>query len=96
MRGENILKNLYYGKIIPWEKETGRDPEYTKLLRRITDSEKKLTGLFNSHPNAQEETGPLEQLMSAKNEIAGLCDAERFIEGFRIGARFMLDTFLIP
>jgi len=34
--------------------------------------------------------------MNAQGEVLAFCEQERFIEGFRLGARFMLDTFLVP
>lgn len=34
--------------------------------------------------------------MNAQAEVSGYSEMERFIEGFRLGARFMLDTFVMP
>ena len=87
----NILEELYYGNISPYEKCYKRDSEYAALTKIIANNEEKLTVCLSG-----EEQHLFSQLMNAQNEILSTETRERFIEGWKLGARFMLDTFLMP
>ena len=90
----NILEEMYYGNIRPISKCFDRSSPYGKLVKIISDNEKKLNTYLNTIPEAKEEQYLFSQLMNAQGEVSGISDLERFIEGFQLGARFMLDTFL--
>lgn len=38
----------------------------------------------------------LKQKMNSQRELSSVDQRDRFIEGFKLGARFMLDTFVLP
>lgn len=92
----NILENLYYGNISPIEKSFNSKPEYSKFAKIIADNEEKLNAFFNDLPNAEQEWHLFEQMMNAQIEISSFLELERFIDGFRLGADFMLETFILP
>ena len=87
----NILEEFYFGNVNPQEKRFKRESEYATFVKIISDNEEKLSaGLSN------EEKSLLSRLMNAQSEITSIETCERFIEGWKLGAKFMLDTFLIP
>lgn len=87
----NILEDLYYGNIDPNSQSFDRDSEYANFFTIIGDNEMKLSEYLID----DEAKHLFEQLMNAQNEILFTSERERFIHGFRLGARFMLDTFLV-
>jgi len=91
----DIIEELYYGNLNPESKCFDRNSEYGKFIKIISDNEEKLMKYLDSAPNAKEEQQLFSHLMNAQSEILCISESERFTEGFRIGARFMLDTFLL-
>ena len=92
----NILEDLYYGNINLNEKQFNRKSEYAKYVKIVTDNEEKLTAFLNALPNAEEEQHLFSQMINAQIEISDFSEYERFIEGFRLGAGIMLETFIFP
>ena len=92
----NILKDLYYGDLEPIDKGFDRNSEYAKLFTLITDNEKKLIDFLNSLCDAKEEQNLLSQMQDAQYELNNFIECERFIDGFRMGAEFILETFVVP
>lgn len=92
----NILEELYFGNINPNEKKFERSSGYAKFCKIMTDNEHKLTEFLAALPNAENEQHLLTQMINAQSEVSGYSETERFIEGFRLGARFMLDMFVMP
>ena len=72
------------------------DSIFAKFAQDAADFEKTLAAFLCAIPTAKEEAHMFTRLMNARSEILEFSEIERFIEGFRLGARFMLDTFLIP
>ncbi len=92
----NTLEDLYYGNINPYEKCFDRKSEYAKFAKIVTGNEEKLTAFLKALPNADEEQHLLSQMINAQSELSQFSEIERFIEGFRLGASIMLDTFILP
>ena len=90
------MEELFYGNINPNEKKFERCSEYAKLCKIMTDNGQTLTGFLAALPNAEKEQHLLSQMIRAQGEVSRYSETERFIEGFRLGARFMLDTFVMP
>ena len=93
---ENILEELYHGNIDPNTKCYDNDSPYGKCMEIISDHEEKLNDFFKENAVFKEQENLLLQLIDAQSELSAIGEAERFVEGFQLGARFMLDTFLIP
>ena len=91
----NILEELYYGNIKPHEKTVRRESGYDKFVKIVSANEEKLTTFLKSIPKSEEEQHLFSQMINAQTEIAELDELERFIEGFKLGARLIIDTFLI-
>lgn len=94
--GMNILEELYHGNIRPNDKEFDRNSHYAKFCKILTDNEQELTRFLKALPNAENELHLLSQMINSQAEVVGHNEIERFIEGYRLGARFMLDTFVMP
>ena len=92
----NILEELYYGNVTPGEKQFDPTSHYAKFCKILTSSQEMLTAFLNALPNAENEKHLLTQMINAQAEVSSYSEQERFIEGFRLGARFMLDTFVMP
>lgn len=92
----NVLEELYHGNIRPNEKQFDRTSQYAKFCEILTENERRLTTFLKALPNAEEEQDLLSQMINAQAEVSGYSETERFIEGFRLGARFTLDTFVLP
>lgn len=85
----NILEELYYGNIDPHEKCFRHESEYAAFVRIAAANEEKLSEYLDG-----EAKHLFSQLMNAQNEIIEIESRECFIEGWKLGARFVLDTFL--
>ena len=94
MQNPTFLEELYYGNIRPNEKFYEKNSEYAEQTKIIVENECRLISLLNSLQN--NEVCLLSELMNAQSEILAYSEFERFIEGFRLGANFMLETFIIP
>ena len=87
----NILEEFSYGNINPNEKCFKRQSEFATFVKIVSDNEEKLIAYLGG-----EEKHLFSQLMNAQSEILDTEARERFIEGWKLGARFMLDTFITP
>ena len=92
----NILEELYYGNVRPSEKQFDPTSQYAKFFEILTDNERNLQAFLASLPDAENGQHMLSLMVNAQAEINGYSETERFIEGFRLGARFVLDTFVMP
>ncbi len=81
-----ILEDLYFGKIVPYEKRMAANSELQRLAKQASDCESQLTERLN-----EEERKFLNVLTSAQQEIDRITDMESFILGFRLGVRLMAE-----
>lgn len=89
----NIIEELFYGNINPNEKPISINPEYDKCVDDLFSSEEKLTDLLKSLPNSKENIALFENVLNSQGNFTSLVQKESFTDGFKLGARFMLDTF---
>jgi len=85
---KTILKELYNGKLNPIAKQLKEGSVSTKSMKTICNYEEELTSLLSG-----KEKELFEKLVSKQGEINYLNGEERFIEGFRLGARVMVEVF---
>ena len=91
----NIIEELYHGNIHTNETCFSRSSHYAKFVAIVSENEEKITEFLQALPNAEQEQHLLSQMMNAQSEINLFEGREKFIEGFRLGAMFMLDTFVV-
>ncbi len=87
----NILEEFYHGNVNPQEQFYKSESEYDAFVKIVSDTEEKLSAYLGG-----EEQHLFSQLMNAQSKITSIEARESFIEGWKLGARFMLDTFLVP
>ena len=87
---ENFIEELFYGNIDPQARGFRRGYASAEPAGESADEiEEKLTGLLQG-----EEKKLFLRFCNAHAEQMGDASLEAFTAGFRLGARFMLDTFL--
>ena len=85
----NVLEELYYGNISPAERSIRPGSKVQKALQRRDTLESKLNESL-----IDEQKTIFEQYLSLSAEILDANCLDGFVTGFRLGARFALDTFI--
>ena len=85
----NILEDLYYGNISPCQRAVRPGSRVKKLMQKQSDLEAKLDESFT-----EEQRANFEQYLSVCADLLDANCLDSFITGFRLGAQFMMDTFL--
>lgn len=83
----NTLEDLYYGNIVPNEKCAKLDDEVKELLKLLNRNEEKLVATLTE---VQKET--FEKYKDCNREISEISEREIFLNGFRLGARIIIDV----
>lgn len=80
--GDDILEQLYFGRIVPWEILNDQTPEMKKLNNQVYKDVERLEKLLDDDGKAL-----LERIMenNAERERYSVC--EEFKEGFRLGVQ---------
>jgi hypothetical protein len=86
----NILEELYYGNLSPCQRTVRPDSRVKKLMQKQSDLESKLT-----EPFTEEQRANFEQYLSVCADLLDANCFDSFITGFRLGAQFAFDTFVI-
>ena len=84
-----IIEDFYYGNIGPQELNSEITPKLKKKLSQLTEKEEQLTARLNG-----EEKELFLNYASAYNEFTSISNSDSFISGFRLGAKFIYDTFI--
>lgn len=82
----NTLEDLYYGNLFPQEKCARLDDDVKELLKLLNRNEEKLISTLYDE---QKET--FEKYKDCNREISEICEREIFLNGFRLGARIIID-----
>lgn len=83
----NTLEDLYYGNLFPQEKCARLDDDVKELLKLLNRNEEKLTATLTE---VQKEN--FEKYKDCNREISEICEREIFLNGFRLGARIIIDV----
>ena len=85
---ENILSDLFYGKLLPGEKYCANGQEIGELLE---EAKRSRCSLYESlSENQRMLFREYERLTSEANVLAG---EDYFIGGYRLGARLIIEVF---
>ncbi len=87
----DMIKELWYGNIVPQEDGIFNKPELRELLGYVTRHRGELE---ESLTDKQKEL--LDKMMDNRNEYDSLAEAAVFAYGFRLGARLMLEVVKEP
>ena len=86
---KNIITELYYGNIDPQVRGFKKDSYLQKQMSILSKSEAELTDKLDG-----EVKKAFLSFANASNIILGESELDSFIVGFRLGARFIYDTFV--
>ena len=85
----DFIEDFYYGNIEPQECTTNLTAKVKKSLSELTGKEEHLTSIL-----ADKEQELFTDYVATCIKFSSLCNADNFITGFRLGARFTYDTFI--
>lgn len=83
----NTLEDLYYGNLFPHEKCAKLNDEVKELLKLLNRNEEKLTATLS-----EEQKDTFEKYKDCNREISEINEREIFLNGFRLGARLIIDV----
>ena len=85
----NIIEEFYYGNIEPQEVNSELTPKLKKKLSNLAEKEEQLTARL-----AGEDKELFKNYVRTYIEFSTTSNADSFVSGFRLGARFTYDTFV--
>ena len=85
----NIIEDFYYGNIEPQEVNSELTFKLKKKLSKLTEKEDQLTTRLTG-----EDKELFQNYISSYIEFSTTSNADSFISGFRLGARFTYDMFI--
>ncbi|MBQ8574963.1 MAG: hypothetical protein IJ447_02820 [Clostridia bacterium] len=85
----HFIEEFYYGNIEPQESITELKAEIKKKLDTLSQTEEQLTSKLT-----EEEKALFIKYASQSSEFLCVSNADSFIAGFRLGAKFTYDTFV--
>lgn len=83
----DILEDLYYGNLFPHEKCAKLNDETKELLGLLNRNEEKFIATLSDE---QKET--FEKYKDCNQEISEICERNAFLNGFRLGARIIIEV----
>ena len=83
----NTLEDLYYGNLFPHEKCAKLDDETKELLVLLNRNEEKLIATLSD-----EQKEIFEKYKDCNREISEICERNAFLNGFRLGARIIIEV----
>ncbi|MCL2054620.1 MAG: hypothetical protein FWG90_09365 [Oscillospiraceae bacterium] len=92
----SVIEQLYYGNIPNCDKQYDKQSDYGKALAAVAGNEEKLLKYFKNQPDAEEETKALKEFVEAQLSVNVIENCDCFTEGFKLGAKFTLEMFMIP
>lgn len=81
---QDILNQLYYGKIVPWENRNDKTPEMEPFSEQVDKDIERLEKLLDD-----EEKKILERLLDNSAELERQMVCEGFKDGFRLGVQLV-------
>jgi len=86
---KSILEELYYGNIDPQSRCYRQGSHIFEVSAEMVDIEEQLNERLNG-----EEKEMFKRYVEAYAELMATSELDAFIVGFRLGARFAVDTFM--
>ena len=83
----NILEEFAYGNVNPGEGNFKKDKTYNKSVKKLLACEVELLDALD-----ESQKKLYEQYSAANREFSVISDNERFVSGFKLGSRIMLEV----
>ena len=87
----DILEDLFYGKINPWED----CPSHIEELRELNQKMSQLSDILEERLD-KETRSLLDQYLSNRADMEALLSCDSFKTGFRLGIRIMMAVYKEP
>ena len=87
----DILEDLFYGKINPWEDCPGNIEEFHGLNQKMSQLSDTLDELLDD-----EAKSLLDQYLSSRASMETLLSCDSFKTGFQLGAQIMMAVYKKP
>ena len=84
-----ILEEFYYGNIDPQMREVNKNSKLYKMIFRMEEIEARLLNTLEG-----EEKEMFASYVDLANQTESASSLDRFLVGFRLGAKFTYDTFV--
>ena len=84
-----FIEDFYYGNIEPQEVNSELTPKLKKKLSHLAEKEEQLAARLTG-----EDKELFQNYVSAYIEFSTTSNADSFISGFRLGAKFTYETFI--
>ena len=88
MQKEKMLRELYRGKVAPAEKNIIPGSDFHKQQQKLVELEKEIEAMLGG-----QEKEKFHAYLTVQNSLLYSIGEERFIDGFRMGAKFILEIF---
>ena len=82
----STLEDLFYGNIVPNERQITANSELQRMVKRAAECERALAEQLD-----EKDRHTLTALTSAQQEINSITAIENFIMGFRLGVRLIME-----
>ncbi len=84
----DVLEQLFYGKIAPWEQQPEDVEEFRRLSRELSLTRSELNDRIDD-----DTENLLERYLAIHADLENLHSLEAFKYGFRMGIQIMLDVY---
>jgi len=84
---ESILRGLYNGKIIPWERKEPRNEKLLEIIRKIEDEER-----YFIQKMSLDDCQRFQALSKLYSELSSIEEENIFSYGFTLGLLLMMDV----
>ena len=84
----SILEDFYCGEILPAEEPASEHEEYQETYQEAVRLRAELEKSLN-----EKEREMLDSMLAQYHRLHFLIEMSRFLSGWRMGARFLMDTF---
>lgn len=81
-----MLREMYFGKVIPWERKNRNSEKQRELLRKMESEERYFVGKMSL-----DDCQRFQEMLHLNTEIAMSEEGEIFSYGFTMGALLMMD-----
>lgn len=88
MQKEKILSELYHGNLNPVAKSVVPGSEFQKRQREVAELEERLMAQLDEGQQTL-----LQDFITAQSNLLYISGEERFTDGFRMGAKMILEIF---
>jgi len=84
---DNLIKKMHDGELFPMHTIASQDKEYKDALNKVCELEQKI---LDTYPDIAEL---LNEFQSAQFELEKMNATQEFADGFKVGAKLMMEIF---